>query len=147
MTAIVQRVLQAKVIVDDQIVGQINQGMLVLAAIEKDDTETDVDWMTSKLTTLRIFRSGAKHFDQDVKQINGSILLVSNFTVAAETRKGRRPSLENAAPPENGRALFDQFIQKVRATGVPTATGQFAADMIVTLTNDGPVTFIVKSRA
>jgi D-tyrosyl-tRNA(Tyr) deacylase len=146
MIAIVQRVTHAKVLVENRTAGEIGQGLLVLAAVEKDDTQEDVEWTANKLAGLRIFRNNEKHFDRDVKQINGAILLVSNFTVAAETRKGRRPSLENAASPEKGKDLFDQLVQAIKNLQIPTATGEFGADMQVTLTNDGPVTFIIKSR-
>jgi D-tyrosyl-tRNA(Tyr) deacylase len=148
MTAVVQRVLDARVAVEGRTVGEIGPGLVVLAAVEKDDTPTDVEWMANKLVTLRIFRSteGDKHFDLDVKQAGGSILLVSNFTVVGETKKGRRPSLEAAADPEKGRELFSLLVEAVRKLGVPVATGEFGADMRVTLTNDGPVTFLARSR-
>ena len=146
MISVIQRVLEAKVLVNAEPVGAITHGMLVLAAVEKDDTTADVDWTASKLVALRIFPNAEKSFDLDVKQSGGAILLVSNFTVAADTRKGRRPSLDNAAPPDKGRDLFMQLVTAVRNLGVPVATGQFGADMQITLTNDGPVTFLVKSR-
>lgn len=146
MICVVQRVLEAKVVVANETVGAIGPGMLVLAAVEHDDTAADIDWTANKLAALRIFSNGDKYFDLDVKQIGGSILLVSNFTVAAETRRGRRPSLDNAAPPEKGRALFDQLVTAVKSLDIPVATGQFGADMQVSLTNDGPVTFLVKSK-
>jgi D-aminoacyl-tRNA deacylase len=146
MIAVVQRVLEAKVVVSNETVGAIGPGMLVLAAVERDDTPADVEWTANKLAALRIFSNGDKYFDLDVKQVGGSILLVSNFTVAAETRRGRRPSLDNAASPDKGRELFDQLVAAIRNLGVPVATGQFGADMQVTLSNDGPVTFLVKSR-
>lgn len=149
MKAIVQRVLEARVVVDGQIVGAIGPGMLVLAAVEHDDTDADIHWTAQKLLTLRIFRNADKHFDLDVTQSGGGILLVSNFTVAAETKKGRRPSLDNAAFPEKGRQLFDQLVAEIKKLAAPTtpvATGQFGADMKITLTNDGPVTFRVESR-
>jgi D-tyrosyl-tRNA(Tyr) deacylase len=148
MIAVVQRVLVAKVVVEGRTVGEIGQGLVVLAAVEKDDTPADVEWTASKLVALRIFRSedGEKHFDRDVKQVNGGILLISNFTVAGETKKGRRPSLEAAADPKKGRELFSLLVDATKSLGVPVATGEFGADMKVTLTNDGPVTFLVNSR-
>lgn len=146
MIAVVQRVTEARVVVSGGIVGQIGPGMLALVAVHADDSAADIEWMTGKLTSLRIFRNGEKHFDLDVREAGGGILLVSNFTVAGATRKGRRPSLDAAAAPEVGRGLFDQLVQAVRATGIPVSTGEFGADMKVTLTNDGPVTFIVDSR-
>ena len=147
MISVIQRVREAKVIVDAEPVGAITHGMLVLAAVEKDDTPADVDWTANKLVALRIFPNADKSFDLDVKQSGGAILLVSNFTVAADTRKGRRPSLDNAASPDKGRELFDQLVTAVRNLGVPVQTGQFGADMQITLTNDGPVTFLLQSRS
>jgi D-tyrosyl-tRNA(Tyr) deacylase len=148
MIAVVQRVLDARVVVEGRTVGQIAHGLVVLAAVEKDDTPADVEWTAKKLVDLRIFRSedGEKHFDRDVTQVGGGILLVSNFTVAGETKKGRRPSLEAAAEPKRGRELFSLLVDAVKALNVTLATGEFGADMKVTLTNDGPVTFLVKSR-
>lgn len=145
MIAVVQRVTEANVVVAGEVVGEIANGLVALVAVHATDTPTDVTWMANKLTALRIFRHGDKHFDLDVKQSNGSILLVSNFTVSAATRQGRRPSFDAAAPPEKGRELFDALVTAVRATGVPTATGVFGADMNVTIINDGPATFILDS--
>jgi D-tyrosyl-tRNA(Tyr) deacylase len=147
MKCVVQRVLEASVEVAGEIVGQIGPGLLILAAVEHDDTPADAEWMAQKLVTLRIFRNGEKHFEIDVTQVSGSILLVSNFTVAAATRKGRRPSLDSAAGPEKGLAIFDHFVDSVRALGVNVATGKFGADMAVHLINDGPSTFIVETDA
>ena len=145
MIAILQRVLQASVKVDGQIVGQIGPGLLALVAITKTDGPEQVAWMARKLIGLRIFRNGEKHFDIDVQQSGGAVLLVSNFTVAAATRQGRRPSFEAAADPQAGRKGFDALVEAVRATGVTVATGKFGADMKVELVNDGPVTVILDS--
>jgi D-tyrosyl-tRNA(Tyr) deacylase len=106
-----------------------------------------VTWTANKLAGLRIFRNGDKYFDADVKQVGGAILLVSNFTVAANTREGRRPSFIAAAETERGRELFDQLAEAVRALDVAVETGRFGADMLVSLVNDGPVTVIVDSTA
>ncbi len=146
MICIVQRVSQAGVTVDGNVISSISQGMLVLAAVERTDTNQTIAWTAQKLATLRIFRAEGGNFDQDVKQIGGSILLVSNFTVAAETSKGRRPSLSPAADPLLGRQLFDYLIQCVRDLGVNVQTGEFGADMQVNIANDGPVTFIVRTE-
>jgi D-tyrosyl-tRNA(Tyr) deacylase len=146
MIAVVQRVSEARVVVDGRTVGEIANGLVVLAAVERDDTDADIEWTAGKLAALRIFRNGDKHFDLDVKQVGGAILLVSNFTVAAETRKGRRPSLDGAASPEQGRRMFDQLVEAVRRFGIAVAIGEFGADMGVSLVNDGPATFLVKSR-
>ena len=147
MIAVVQRVSEASVVVEGDVVGRIGAGLLALVAVHKTDAAADVAWTANKLCTLRIFRGGGKHFELDVKQAGGSVLLVSNFTVAAQTRHGRRPSFDEAADPETGRRLFDQLVEAVRAMGVPVQTGEFGADMLVSLANDGPVTVIVDSRA
>ena len=146
MIAVVQRVNEARVVVEGRTVGEIGPGLVVLAAVEKDDGPADIDWAANKIVSLRIFRNGDKQFDLDVKQAGGSVLLVSNFTVAGETRRGRRPSLDGAASPEKGRELFDLLVSTVKSLGVNVATGEFGADMKVSLTNDGPITFLVRSR-
>lgn len=145
MIAVVQRVAEASVRVGHEIVGSIGAGLVALVAVCADDTQADVDWMARKLTGLRIFRNGDKHFDLDVKQAGGSVLLVSNFTVAAATRQGRRPSFEAAADPQKGSELFAALVVAVRGSGVHVETGRFRADMRVSLVNDGPVTVIVDS--
>jgi D-tyrosyl-tRNA(Tyr) deacylase len=145
MITILQRVLEARVEVNHQTVGSIGPGMLVLAAVHKNDTDADVAWVAGKITSLRIFRRGDKHFDIDIREAGGSVLLVSNFTVAGMTRKGRRPSFDLAAGGELGRKRFDDLVRAVAGQGVPTATGIFGADMKVSLVNDGPVTFILDS--
>ena len=145
MIAVVQRVTEASVTVEGEAVGKIGHGLAVLAAVHRTDTETDVNWTATKLAGLRIFRNGDKYFDADVRQVGGSILLVSNFTVAADTRGGRRPSFIAAAETDRGRELFDQLVAAVRALGVPVETGRFGADMLVSIVNDGPVTVIVES--
>jgi D-aminoacyl-tRNA deacylase len=147
MIAVVQRVTSARVEVAGQVVGQIGHGLAVLLSVHRDDTPEDVAWMAGKLTSLRIFRKGEKHFDIDVKEAAGGILLVSNFTVSAATKRGRRPSFDAAASGEKGQQLFDDVVAAVKAAGLPVSTGQFGADMLVTLSNDGPATFIVDSRA
>ena len=146
MIAIVQRVKSGRVTVEQKVTGEVGTGMVVLAAIHADDTPSDIAWMASKLATLRIFPSGDKYFDLDVKAIAGGILLISNFTVAAETHSGRRPSLSPAASPEAARPLFECLLKALQAQGVTVATGVFGAHMNVEINNDGPVTFILDSR-
>jgi D-tyrosyl-tRNA(Tyr) deacylase len=149
MITIVQRVIDAQVVVEGETVGAIGPGLLALTAVVKNDTAKDIEWTAAKLAALRIFRSddGEKHFDKDVREVGGSILLVSNFTVSASTKQGRRPSLDKAADPACAQLLFAQLIDAVRAQQVPVETGRFAADMKVSLTNDGPATFILDSTA
>ena len=146
MQTVVQRVSQATVTVQGDLVGEIGEGLVALAAIAADDDARDIEWTAQKLVSLRIFRNGEKAFDRDVREIGGGVLLVSNFTVAADARKGRRPSFDPAAPPQIAEGMFEQFVNAVKATGVPVATGRFAADMLVSLVNDGPATFVLDSR-
>jgi D-aminoacyl-tRNA deacylase len=146
MICVIQRVSEASVTVDGQIVGRIGHGMLVLAAVHATDVAEDVDWTARKLASLRIFAEGERNFERDVNEIGGSMLLVSNFTVAADARKGRRPSLSAAADPVSGREKFDQLVVAVQALGVNVQLGQFGADMKIALINDGPITFILNSR-
>ncbi|HYO10028.1 MAG TPA: D-aminoacyl-tRNA deacylase [Tepidisphaeraceae bacterium] len=149
MITIVQRVLEASVVVDGEIVGAIGPGLLALVAVVKGDTDKEIAWTAQKLAALRIFRdaSGQKHFDRDLREAGGAILLVSNFTVSASTRQGRRPSLDRAAEPAVAQGMFARLVEAVRATGVAVETGRFAADMKVSLTNDGPATFILDTSA
>ena len=145
MIAVVQRVTEAQVVGEGRVVGRIAGGLVALVAVHATDTPDDVAWTAGKLAGLRIFRNGDKHFDLDVRQAGGSVLLVSNFTVAAATRQGRRPSFDAAASPEKGRDLFDALVEAVRAQGLAVETGLFGADMSVTIVNDGPVTVTVDS--
>lgn len=148
MIAVVTRVVSASVEVEGRTVGAIGKGLLVLASLCRDDTDADLEWMAEKLVGLRVFRDevGAKHFDRDVRQVGGSLLLVSNFTVAAATARGRRPSLDAAMSPAEALPVFARFVEMVGQRGVAVQTGQFGASMRVTSVNDGPATFIVDSR-
>ena len=145
MITVVQRVSEAMVRVGEEMVGAIGPGLVALVAVCADDSDADVDWMARKLVGLRIFRDGEKHFDLDVQQAGGSLLLVSNFTVAAATRQGRRPSFEAAADAEKGAELFSKLVAAARQTGLRVETGRFRADMRVHLVNDGPVTVMLDS--
>src|SRR5688500_9631385 len=147
MIAVVQRVTEAHVTVDGEVVGRIERGLVALVAVTKTDTSVEADWLAAKLVALRVFRADGKHFETDVTQVGGSILLVSNFTVSARTKKGRRPSLDAAADPAKAQELFDYLLSAVRKLNVPAKTGRFGADMRVALTNEGPATFIVDSAA
>ncbi|HMO26319.1 MAG TPA: D-aminoacyl-tRNA deacylase [Tepidisphaeraceae bacterium] len=148
MISLVTRVLEASVVVDQQTVGRIGRGLLALCALQSDDTDTDLQWTCNKLSQMRVFRTedGTRHFERDVVAAGGSILLVSNFTLAAATRKGRRPDFTGAMPPDRAVEVFARFVERVRATGIPTETGRFGADMTVHSINDGPSTFILSSR-
>lgn len=145
MIAVVQRVTAAQVSVDGKIIGRIDAGLVALVAVTRNDDEKDVDWMARKLVGLRIFRNGDKHFDSSIEQTGGSLLVISNFTVAAATRHGRRPGFDAAADPATGKRWFDELIIALRATGVNIETGLFGADMKVELVNDGPATVVLDS--
>lgn len=147
MIAVVQRVSRASVTIDGQVAGAIEAGLVALVAVHREDGPEDVAFMAGKLTQMRIFPDGDKTFDRDVQQIGGSILLISNFTVAAATRKGRRPALDAAADPQTGKKYFDDLLTAVTNTGVRVQTGRFGAHMIVQIENDGPVTFIIDSKS
>ncbi|MDB5294938.1 MAG: D-tyrosyl-tRNA(Tyr) deacylase [Phycisphaerales bacterium] len=148
MICVVQRVTEAAVRVGGEVVGSIGPGLLVLAAVHRRDADADVAWTANKLASLRAFPSAdeTKAYDRDVREVGGGVLLVSNFTVAAATAQGRRPTLEAAADPATARPRFDALVAAVRAAGVALVeTGVFGADMAVSLVNDGPLTLIVES--
>jgi D-tyrosyl-tRNA(Tyr) deacylase len=145
MKAVIQRVSQARVEVEGKTVGAIGRGILVLLGVEKADTARDADWLAEKIVNLRIFEDEAGKMNLSVMDIGGEILAVSQFTLAGNCGKGRRPSFDDAAPPETARTLYGYFAGRVWELGVPVQTGIFQADMKVSLTNDGPVTFILES--
>jgi D-tyrosyl-tRNA(Tyr) deacylase len=146
MKAVLQRVSEASVNVDGALVGAVGRGILALVGVEKGDTERDVDWLVRKTVELRLFEDEAGKMNLSLKEVGGGLLAVSQFTLAGNCAKGRRPSFDTAAPPEEGRRLYELFVERARQTGVPVATGIFQADMQVALVNDGPVTFILDSR-
>lgn len=146
MKAVLQRVTQASVTVDGVVVGSIGSGILLLLGVEKGDTEQDVAWLLRKSSELRIFSDAAGKMNRSVQEINGSLLVVSQFTLAGNCAKGRRPSFDSAAPPDEGRRLYELFVERARQSGLTVATGIFQADMQVGLVNDGPVTFLLDSR-
>ena len=147
MRAVVQRVSRARVTVGGEEVGAIEQGLLVLLGAGEADTETDLDYIVEKLVNLRIFADGDGKMNRSVLDIEGDVLLVSQFTLYGDARKGRRPAFVGALEPRRARELFEQAIADVRAAGVGhVASGVFAADMQVELVNDGPVTILLDSR-
>lgn len=146
MRAVVQRVSSARVVVNGEAVGEIARGLLVLVGIESVDGEAEVAWIADKAANLRIFEDGAGKMNLSVKDVAGGMLLVPNFTVAGDARKGRRPSFDNAMRPEQAEPMFTRIAQAVAAQGVPVRTGVFRAHMEVTLVNDGPVTIWLDSR-
>jgi D-tyrosyl-tRNA(Tyr) deacylase len=146
MRAVVQRVTESSVTVEDRVVGAIGPGLLVLLGVAQGDTEQDADYLADKIVQLRIFEDEAGKMNLSLLDRGGSLLVVSQFTLLGDCRKGRRPSFASAAPPETAEALYEYFAAQVRAKGVTAATGQFRAMMKVRLVNDGPVTLVVESR-
>ncbi|AVO41506.1 D-aminoacyl-tRNA deacylase [Simplicispira suum] len=140
MMALLQRVREARVEVAGEVVGQIGAGLLVLVCAERGDTEAETDKLLAKLLKLRIFSDEAGKMNRSVQDIGGGLLLVSQFTLAADTTAGNRPGFSQAAAPEDGRRLFDYFVAQARSAHPVVQTGRFATDMQVHLVNDGPVT-------
>ncbi|MCH2124694.1 MAG: D-aminoacyl-tRNA deacylase [Pirellulaceae bacterium] len=146
MRACVQRVKQASVKVENAIVGKIDQGLLVFLGISVDDLAADVDWMVEKTCVLRIFAGDDDKMDRSLEDIRGQMLVVSQFTLQADCRKGRRPSFTHAADPEFATKLYQDFVAGVRARGLEVATGKFQTQMEVESINDGPVTMLLDSK-
>lgn len=146
MKAVLQRVSRAQVDVAGETVGRIGRGILVLLGVEKGDNERDADRLADKIVKLRIFEDDAGKMNLALGDIGGKLLVVSQFTLAGNCTKGRRPSFDNSAPPDEANRLYEYFVGRVKEAGVPVATGVFQAMMDVSLVNDGPVTFILESR-
>ena len=147
MKAVLQRVKRASVTIDGQIVGQIGQGILVLLGVQQGDSEADARQLADKTIDLRIFDDEQGKMNLSLTDVSGSLLVVSQFTLLGDCRKGRRPSFIAAAPPELAEKLYDTFIAAAGIRGIPVATGRFRAMMDVELVNDGPVTLIFDSRS
>jgi D-aminoacyl-tRNA deacylase len=145
MRAVVQRVTRARVTVDDRLTGEIGSGLLVLLGVAKEDTKADADYLASKIVALRIFDDDAGKMNLSVKDVGGGLLVVSQFTLYGDTRRGLRPSWSDAAPPEIAEPLYDYFVESTRKLIQPVETGSFRAMMQVDLVNDGPVTLILES--
>ena len=146
MKIVLQRVSRASVSVEGKKVGSIGRGLLVLLGVEKGDTEKDADFLVEKTLNLRIFPDEQKNMNRSVMDIGGALLVVSQFTLPGDCRKGRRPSFDKAAPPELAEALYERFKARAKECGLPVESGVFQAMMDVELVNDGPVTFILESR-
>jgi len=146
MKAVIQRVRSASVEIDQHTVGEIGRGLLILLGAAIEDSERDVDYLARKIPFLRVFPDDTGKMNLSVLDIQGAILLVSQFTLLANTMEGRRPSFEGAAPPEVARQLYDLTIQRLKAQGLAVQTGLFGASMLVTLKNDGPVTLLLDSQ-
>ena len=147
MMALLQRVSQASVQVDGEVIGQIGHGLLVLLCAEKGDSEAVADKLLAKLLKLRIFGDEAGKMNRSVQDVNGGLLLVSQFTLAADVASGNRPSFTQAAAPEDGRRLYEHFVAQAQKAHPMVQTGRFAADMKVALVNDGPVTIPMRMTA
>lgn len=147
MIAVLQRVSEASVRVDGAVIGQIDAGLLVLLCAEKGDTEVVADKMLAKMLKLRIFSDEAGKMNRSVQDVGGGLLVVSQFTLAADVAGGNRPSFTQAAAPEDGRRLYEHFVAQARAAHPLVQTGQFAADMKVSLVNDGPITIPMRMGA
>lgn len=147
MRVIIQRVSEAKVEIEGRVNGKIGQGLLVLAGFTHDDSAKDLEWMIKKLLQLRIFRDAEEKMNLSVSDVGGGILVVSQFTLYAQSKKGNRPSYIRSAPPAISIPLYEQFVGMLRASySGPIQTGEFGADMKVSLLNDGPVTILIDSR-
>ncbi len=146
MKSVLQRVSQASVTIENQVIGQIGRGMLVLFGVEKDDDEAKLDYHVGKLLRLRIFADQNDRMNLSVQDIQGELLIVSQFTLAADCRKGNRPGFDNAKPPKEAEQLYNLFVEKLRQeSGLKVGTGSFGAMMQVALVNDGPVTFLLEN--
>ena len=146
MRAVIQRVSQASVVVAKETVGAIGQGLMVLLGVAQGDTSKDVVYLADKTAGLRIFEDDDGKMNRSVKDIDGGILVVSQFTLLGDCRKGRRPGFSDAAPPELADTLYEEYVDVLRSQGIIIATGVFRADMQVALVNDGPVTIMLDSR-
>lgn len=145
MRAVVQRVDKADVTVDGQVTGSVQKGLLVLLGVAEGDTEKDLQYMVDKVTGLRIFEDDADKMNLSVKDVGGELLVVSQFTLCGDARKGKRPSFDKAAKPELANAYYEKFVEMCRAQGLHVETGVFRSHMLVGLVNNGPVTILLDS--
>jgi D-tyrosyl-tRNA(Tyr) deacylase len=145
LRALVQRVSEASVTVGDAVVGRIDHGLVVLLGISRDDTEAEAEYTVGKVANLRIFSDDEGRFQSSALDVGAGLLIISQFTLHADTRKGRRPSFTQAAPPEDAEPLFNRAVELFRQTGLKVETGRFQAHMMVSIQNDGPVTIMLDS--
>jgi len=146
MRAVVQRVSRASVKVNGELTGEIGHGLLVLLGVAQDDSETDADYLAEKIAGLRIFEDDAGKMNVSVAEVGGAVLAVSQFTLFGDVRRGKRPSFDAAARPEQAKALYEYFVERIRASGLPCETGRFQEMMEVELVNTGPVTVLLDSK-
>jgi len=144
--SVIQRVSSASVSVDSQVISQIGLGLLVLVGVAEGDSAADIEYTSGKIRELRIFPDEDGRMNRSVVEAGGSVLVVSQFTLLGDVRRGRRPGFDAAAPPDLARTLYDQLVERLRSDGLPIATGVFQAHMAVELVNDGPVTILIDSR-
>ncbi len=147
MKALIQRVSKAKVTVDNTITGKIDKGILIFLGITHNDSSEDINYLVDKIINLRIFENDDKQMDKSVLDINGGLLVISQFTLYGSVKKGRRPDFTNAAKPDSAKELYEKFIEECRKSQLKVETGIFAAMMDIELVNDGPVTFMIDSHA
>ena len=146
MIAVIQRCSRANVKIGQNIVGQIGSGLVILLGVKKDDNEADADFLVKKVSDLRIYNDSNEKMNLSIKDVDGSALVISQFTLCGDTKKGRRPSFIHAAPPKEGQRLYKYFISSLLKAGVPVESGEFGAMMDVELVNEGPATFILNSN-
>ncbi len=146
MRAVVQRVKNSKVTVNGEITGQIGRGLMVLLGVGRGDSDTDIDYLAEKIINLRIFEDERGKMNLSLLDVEGELLVVSQFTLFGDCRKGRRPSYDHAARPEAAKELYEAFVEKCKGYGVAVETGIFQAEMLVDISNDGPVTLLLDSR-
>jgi D-tyrosyl-tRNA(Tyr) deacylase len=146
MRSVLQRVLHASVSVDGEVVGRIGPGLVALVAVVQGDGPADIEYTASKIREVRIFADDQGRMNRSVEDTGGGVLLVSQFTLAGDARRGRRPAFDEAAPPDEAREIFDAVVARVRASGLAVATGRFRAHMALALVNDGPVTILLDSQ-
>ena len=146
MRAVVQRVSSGSVTIDGKVVGKIGKGLVILLGVKNGDTEAEAKFVADKCANLRIFADEDNKFNLSAKDVGGEMLVISQFTLYGDTRKGRRPSFVEAAPPEVSKPLYEKFVEYLKENGLKVATGEFGAMMLVEINNDGPVTIIVESK-
>ena len=146
MIAVIQRCSQGQVTISDKVVGEISHGLVIFLGVQKNDTENDAEFLVNKICGLRIFNDENDKMNLSIKDVNGSALVISQFTLCGDTYKGRRPSFIKAATPDDGNRLYEYFMLEMKKGGVPIESGEFGAMMNVELVNDGPVTFVLNSK-
>ena len=146
MIAVIQRCSRGQVTVSDKVVGEISHGLVIFLGVQKNDTENDADFLVNKISGLRIFSDENDKMNLSIKDVNGSALVISQFTLCGDTKKGRRPSFIKAATPDDGNRLYEYFMLEMKKGGVPIESGEFGAMMNVELVNNGPVTFVLNSK-